>query len=197
MILLTTWHSLYGTVTGHWHWSIAGLAISFVMILLMYFGKNFGVSDNLRTMCASMGAGKYASFFKYDWKQGSWNLVFVLGSAIGGFIAINYLMIDSAVEIHPDIVNELKGYGLENAGKELIPMDIYAWENIFTLRSFVFLVIGGFLVGFGARYAGGCTSGHAISGLSNLQPASLIAVIGFFTGGLIMTWFFLPYLLQL
>jgi len=197
MILLTTWLDFTGNVSGHWSWWTSGIAISLVMFFLMYFGKNFGVSDNLRTMCASMGGGKFAPFFKYDWKQGSWNLVFVLGSAIGGFIAINYLMVDPAVEIHPDIVKELKGYGLENAGKELIPMDIYAWDNIFTLRSFVFLVLGGFLVGFGARYAGGCTSGHAISGLSNLQPASLVAVIGFFIGGLIMTWLFLPYLLQL
>jgi uncharacterized membrane protein YedE/YeeE len=56
------------------------------------------------------------------------------------------------------------------------------------------MVIGGFLVGFGTRYAGGCTSGHAISGLSNLQFASLIATIGFFAGGLIATHLLYPLL---
>ena len=56
------------------------------------------------------------------------------------------------------------------------------------------LAVGGFLVGFGTRYAGGCTSGHAISGLSNLQLPSLVAVIGFFIGGLVMTHLIFPYL---
>ena len=197
MILLTTWYSIFGHVTGHWHWSVGGLAISFVMFLLMYFGKNFGVSDSMRAMCSSLGAGKYASFFDFDWKQGIWNFVFVAGCMVGGFIAINFLMEDAAVQIHPDLIKELNDYGITKAGTELIPSEIYAWENILSVRSLVFLIGGGFLIGFGARYAGGCTSGHAISGLSNLQPGSLVAVISFFVGGLIMTYLFLPYLLQL
>jgi uncharacterized membrane protein YedE/YeeE len=52
------------------------------------------------------------------------------------------------------------------------------------------LLVGGVLIGFGTRYAGGCTSGH-VSGLSNLQIPSLKAVIGFF-GGLIMSYFYSP-----
>ena len=54
---------------------------------------------------------------------------------------------------------------------------------------------GGFLVGFGARWAGGCTSGHAISGLADLQVPSLVAVVGFFVGGLAVTHLVLPLLL--
>jgi uncharacterized membrane protein YedE/YeeE len=69
---------------------------------------------------------------------------------------------------------------------------LFTWEAVFTLKGFLVLAIGGLLVGFGARYAGGCTSGHAISGLSDLQVPSLVAVIGFFAGGLIMTYIFFP-----
>ena len=63
---------------------------------------------------------------------------------------------------------------------------------MFTLKGFSILLIAGILVGFGSRYAGGCTSGHAITGLSNLELPSLISVFGFFIGGLITTWFLLP-----
>ena len=197
MIFLTTWNTYFTDFTGPWPWYIGGLAISSVMLLLMYFGKGFGISETMRTMCSGLGAGKFASFFDYNWKAQSWNLVFVLGCIAGGYISTNYLIDNPAVTIHPDLIPELKQYGLTKAGTEYYPTEIYSWENIFTLRTLVFLIGGGFLIGFGARYAGGCTSGHAISGLSNLQPASLVAVISFFIGGLIMTYFFLPSLLQL
>jgi uncharacterized membrane protein YedE/YeeE len=59
------------------------------------------------------------------------------------------------------------------------------------------MVLGGFLVGFGTRYAGGCTSGHAIMGLSNLQLPSLIATISFMVGGFVMVNLILPYILSL
>jgi uncharacterized membrane protein YedE/YeeE len=78
-----------------------------------------------------------------------------------------------------------------------LPTDIFSWTSLLTLRGFIFMVVGGFLVGFGTRYAGGCTSGHAIMGLSNLQLPSLIATCCFMAGGFIMTWLILPYLLNL
>jgi uncharacterized membrane protein YedE/YeeE len=59
------------------------------------------------------------------------------------------------------------------------------------------IVVGGFLVGFGTRYAGGCTSGHAIMGLSNLQWPSLVATISFMVGGFIMANLILPFILKL
>lgn len=58
------------------------------------------------------------------------------------------------------------------------------------------MVIGGFLVGFGTAYAGGCTSGHAIAGLADRQAASLLAVCGFFAGGLTCTYLVLPLVLR-
>jgi hypothetical protein len=75
------------------------------------------------------------------------------------------------------------------------PHQLFSWRALLTLRGFVSVVVGGFLVGFGTAYAAGCTSGHAISGLANFELPSLIAVIGFFAGGLAATYFILPFLL--
>jgi uncharacterized membrane protein YedE/YeeE len=104
---------------------------------------------------------------------------------------------EPAAHISEATIAELKGYGISNPGQDVVPTEIFNWENLFSLQGFIFMVVGGFLVGFGTRYAGGCTSGHAISGLSDLQPASLLAVVGFFIGGLTMTYFILPYLFLL
>ena len=184
-------------ISQPWEWYVAGPIIAVIMFLLLYFGKNFGMSANLRTMCTIGGAGKFSEFFNFDWKSQSWNLVFVLGAISGGFIASNYLTDNQAIEISQSVVLELSEFGIENLGEEYLPSDLFSFEALFTLRGFVMLIIGGFLVGFGARYAGGCTSGHAISGLSDLQLPSLIAVVGFFIGGLIMTFLILPFVLQL
>ena len=175
-----------------WPWYVSGPLIASVMLLLVFFGKTFGMSSNLRTLCSIGGAGKYADFFRFDWKAQKWNLTVVLGAIIGGFIAVQFLSDGSISDLNPNTVADLKAMGFENAGATLILTEIYDWENILTLKGFSILVIAGFLVGFGTRYAGGCTSGHAITGLSNLQLPSLIAVIGFFIGGLLMTNFLLP-----
>jgi uncharacterized membrane protein YedE/YeeE len=150
------------------------------------------MSSNLRTLCTIGGAGKYSDFFKFDWKAQKWNLTVVLGAIIGGFIAVQFLSDGSTIDLSTETISDLKTMGFENAGASLLPAEIYSWDTILSLKGFSILVIAGFLVGFGTRYAGGCTSGHAISGLSNLQLPSLIAVIGFFIGGLIMTHFLLP-----
>ncbi|MDO6821202.1 MULTISPECIES: YeeE/YedE family protein [Zobellia] len=175
-----------------WPWYVSGPLITLVMVFLIYFGKTFGMSSNLRTFCSIGGAGKYSDFFKFDWKAQKWNLTVVLGAIIGGFIAVNFLSDGSAIELNPQTVLDLKELGFENAGTSLLPAEIYDWNHVLTLKGLAVLIVGGFLVGFGTRYAGGCTSGHAITGLSNLQLPSLIAVIGFFAGGLIMTHFLLP-----
>ena len=126
-----------------------------------------------------------------------WNLVFAAGLVLGGLISYLYLGNDQAAHISETTIAELQAFGIENPGKNVVPVEIFNWESLLTVKGIIFIVIGGFLVGFGTRYAGGCTSGHAISGLSDLQPASLLAVVGFFIGGLIMTYFILPYLLVL
>jgi uncharacterized membrane protein YedE/YeeE len=184
-------------ISQPWPWYVSGPLISLVMFLMLYFGKSFGVSSNLRTMCTIAGAGKAASFFRFDWKANIWNLVFIFGALIGGFIAREYLTLDPAVAISDQTILDLKTLGIANAGSDFAPASLFSWESLTTIKGFIILVVGGIFVGFGTRYAGGCTSGHAISGLSNLQLPSLIAVAGFFIGGLIMTHFLLPIILNL
>lgn len=175
-----------------WPWYVSGPLIALVMAFLVFFGKTFGMSSNLRTLCSIGGAGKYAEFFRFDWKAQKWNLTVVLGAIIGGFIAVKFLSDGSVIDLSPDTISDLKTMGFDNPGATLLPAEIYGWNSILTVKGFLILVVAGFLVGFGTRYAGGCTSGHAITGLSNLQLPSLIAVIGFFIGGLLMTHFLLP-----
>lgn len=177
-----------------WPWYVAGPLIAFIMFAMLFFGRNFGVSSTLRTMCSIGGAGKAADFFKFDWKGQLWNLVFIGGAILGGFIAFQFLKNPEPIQLNPRTVAELESMGIQNAGKEFLPPEIFSWENLLSLKGALLLLGGGFLVGFGARYAGGCTSGHAISGLSNLQLPSLVAVIGFFIGGLISTWLIVPYI---
>lgn len=180
-----------------WPWYVAGPLIALTMFLLLFFGKNFGVSSTLRTTCAMGGAGKINDFFDFEWKKQIWNIIFVMGMVIGGFIASTWLQQPDPIPLAQDTVEKLQEMGITNPGSDYLPDEIFSWQGLFTLRGFILLVVGGFFVGFGTRYAGGCTSGHAISGLSDLQLPSLIAVIGFFIGGLLMTYLFLPLILQL
>lgn len=180
------------SILNPWPWYISGPLIAFVMALLLYFGKTFGMSSNLRTMCTIAGAGRFSDFFKFNWKEQSWNLIVVLGAIIGGFIATQYLSNDSITDLNPITVTELQNMGFQNSGATLVPNEIFSLESLSTGKGLIIVIIGGLLVGFGTRYANGCTSGHAISGLSSFQKPSLIAVIGFFIGGLIMTNFILP-----
>jgi uncharacterized membrane protein YedE/YeeE len=174
-----------------WPWYVAGPLMALVMILLVYFGKTFGMSSNLRTMCTMLGAGKFSDFFKIDWKAQSWNLMVVLGAIVGGYIAVNFLSNDTIMALNPKTISELNALGFRNPGSTLVPNEFFEFVSM-SAKSLIILIIGGLLVGFGTRYAGGCTSGHAITGLSSLQKPSLIAVIGFFIGGLIMTNILLP-----
>ena len=180
------------SILNPWPWYVSGPLITFVMALLLYFGKTFGMSSNLRTMCTIAGAGKFSDFFKFNWKEQSWNLIVVLGAIIGGFIASQYVSNDSITDLNPITVSELQNMGFQNSGSKLVPDEIFSLKSLGTIKGFAILIVGGLLVGFGTRYAAGCTSGHAIAGLSSLQKPSLIAVIGFFIGGLIMTNFILP-----
>jgi hypothetical protein len=161
------------------------------MFFLLYFGQSFGFSANLRIICAAAGLGKKTNFFDFNWKAQIWNLVFLLGAIIGGFIAKQFLSSDVPVEISQATINDLSKLGIA-APTSLQPAELFSLDAILSIKGFLVLAIGGLMVGFGSRYGGGCTSGHAISGLSDLQVPSLIAVVGFFVGGLIMTFFILP-----
>jgi len=175
-----------------WPWYVAGPLITLVMFLLFYFGKKFGVSSNLETICAIGGAGKLVDFFKFDWRKNSWNLLFIIGVVIGGFITYQWLTPSEVVAINTQTIQDLSELGFQNAGNQYLPDEIFSTEAMFSVKGFLILLVAGMLVGFGSRYAGGCTSGHGIVGLSNLELPSLLAVVGFFIGGLIMTWILLP-----
>lgn len=172
-----------------WPWYIGGPIIALVMIALIYMGKSFGFSSNFRTLCAAMGAGKSCSFFDFNWKAQKWNLLFLLGAVLGGWIAAHGLSENQIPEISAATTQYLKELGFESVGKSYSPTELF---NSWNPKSIGILVVGGLLIGFGTRYAGGCTSGHAISGLSDLQIPSLIAVIGFFIGGLLMVHVLFP-----
>lgn len=166
-----------------------------VPALLILGNKKFGISSSLRHICAICIPAKIP-FFHYDWKKELWNLFFVLGIAIGGFIIVSFFANPFPSDINPRLVNELSGYGI-SPQPGMLPGEIFNWNNLFTLQGLLTVVLGGFLVGFGTRYAGGCTSGHSIMGISTLQLPSLIATICFMAGGFIMSNLILPLILKL
>ena len=184
-----------------WPWYVGGAMISGVMVLLLFLGKSFGISATMHATCAALGGGKNCEFFAFDWKKTqAWNLVFGLGVFLGGFIAAQWLASPEPVQISAQTVEHLQSLGISTPktlaeGTGYIPSEFMNSDFIWSWRGLSLFIFGGFLVGFGARYAGGCTSGHAISGLSNLQLPSLIAVVGFFIGGLTMVYLVLPYLM--
>lgn len=178
-------------ITQTWSWWFSGTMIAAIMFFLLYFGQSFGFSANLRTLCAAAGLGKKTKFFDFNWKAQTWNLVFLVGAIVGGFIAKQFLSSDVPLEISQATINDLSKLGIA-APSGLQPAELFSLDAILSIKGFLVLALGGLLVGFGSRYAGGCTSGHAISGLSDLQVPSLIAVVGFFIGGLIMTFFIFP-----
>jgi uncharacterized protein len=166
-----------------------------VPALLLLGNKKFGISSSLRHICAVCFPSNI-SFFKYNWKKEVWNLFFAAGIIIGAFLTVTFLSSNNPVLVNDKLVNELAGYGIKDYSK-LSPPDFFNWTNLLTLKGFVVIIIGGFLVGFGTRYAGGCTSGHSIMGLSNLQWPSLVATICFMAGGFIMANLILPFILKL
>jgi uncharacterized membrane protein YedE/YeeE len=179
-----------------WPWYVTGLLIGLIVPLLLLLGnKRFGISSTLRHMCAACIPANI-EFFKYDWKKELWNLFFIAGIVVGGFIAAQYLNMQQPINVNPALTEELNKYGI-NDYSNIVPKQLFSFSSLFTLRGFILMVVGGFLVGFGTRYAGGCTSGHSIMGLSTLQFPSLIATICFMIGGFIMSNLLLNYILGL
>jgi uncharacterized membrane protein YedE/YeeE len=178
-------------LSAPWPWYVAGPVIGlFVPALLIVDGKVFGVSSSLRHLCAAVLPGKLG-YLRYDWKRtGLWNLLFVAGILVGGLIASHWGG-GRDISIAEPTRLALTRLGIHDFSG-LAPREVFSWSALLTPKGFISVVVGGFLVGFGTAFAGGCTSGHAISGLADLQAASLIAVVGFFAGGLIATHFLLP-----
>ena len=181
-------------LTEPWPWYISGPLIGLMVPILLIMGnKTFGISSSLRHICAACIPSKIV-FFQYNWREQSWNLIFASGILIGGLVAGYFFANPSPILISENTIADLNAMGIKNHDG-LIPQELFNFRSLFTFRGFILIVVGGFFVGFGTRYAGGCTSGHSIMGMSNLQLPSLIATICFFVGGLIMTWFVLPFIL--
>jgi len=123
-------------------------------------------------------------------------LFFVLGILLGGLVSSEFLINPEEIIVNPTLKAELNGYGITDYSN-LVPVQLMNFANLLTLKGLIIMVGGGFLVGFGTRYAGGCTSGHAIMGLSNLQWPSLVATICFMAGGFLMANVILPIILSL
>jgi uncharacterized protein len=179
-----------------WPWYVAGPLIGLTVPALLIIGnKSFGISSSMRHICAACLPANIA-YFKYDWKKEVWNLFFVLGIFFGGMIAANLLANPEPLQVNPKLANNLAGYGITDY-KGLVPTQLFNWPALLSIRGLVMIVGGGFMVGFGTRYAGGCTSGHSIMGLSTLQWPSLVATCCFMAGGFIMTNLILPFILSL
>jgi uncharacterized protein len=183
-------------IRNPWPWYVAGPIIGLTVPTLLLIGnKSFGISSSLRHVCAACFPADI-SFFKYDWKKEIWNLVFVLGTFFGGMIATNLLANPNTFVLSQATITDLRALGIQDFSG-LMPADLFSIDVLFSLKGLIFFVLGGFLVGFGTRWAGGCTSGHAIMGLSNLQVPSLIATCCFMVGGFTMTHLLMPYIFKL
>ena len=179
-----------------WPWYIAGPLIGLMVPLLLFLGnKSFGISSNLRHICAACFPSRIP-FFHYDWKKESWNLVFAAGIFLGGLLVLLFFQNPEPVEADPRLVAELSQYGINNY-TGLVPPDLFNWSSVLSLKGAILMIVGGFLIGFGTRYAGGCTSGHSIMGLANLQWPSLVATCCFMAGGFFVANIALPYILKL
>jgi uncharacterized membrane protein YedE/YeeE len=186
---------MFETIKQPWAWYTAGLIIGLTVPILLVLGnKKFGLSSNLRHLCAAcLPAG--IDYFRYDWKKESWNLFFAFGIILGAFIAENLLSNPINPSISMETIQELRDLGITDF-RGLMPADLFSWPGLLSFRGFICTVTGGFLIGFGTRYAEGCTSGHAIMGLSNLQWPSLVATVCFMAGGILMTHLLLPIILR-
>ena len=183
-------------LSGAWPWYVTGPLLGLVVPLLLFFGnKHFGVSSSLQHICAATLPLK-AEYFQYDWKSKGWSLVTMAGVIVGAVIAVLFLDGNSMPAVSDKASQMFKTWGLTNFTR-LQPLEIFAVQNLGSIRNLILLVVGGLLVGFGTRYANGCTSGHGIMGLSLMNLGSLAAVAGFFVGGIPVSRFLVPLLLSL
>lgn len=179
-----------------WPWYVGGPLIGLtVPALLLLTNRTFGISSSFRHVCAATFPGDL-QYLKYDWKKELWNLFFVAGILLGGLVVNLFFTNPMPMEIHDSLAQELARAGISDHSS-LLPVEIFSWNGLLTAKGLIMIAAGGFLVGFGTRYAGGCTSGHSIMGLANLQFGSLVATICFMLGGFLMANLALPYILNL
>ncbi len=186
--------SLLNALHSPWPWYVAGPLIGLMVPLMLFIGnRSFGISNNLRHLCAITQPKQVeVDFFKYNWKEHTWSLVFVIGTALGGFLAGVVFADPEPVKVSAATLAMFQSWGFAAPAGDLVPPEIF-YPSLLNLT---LLFASGVLVGFGTRYPGGCTSGHAITGLSTLQLGSVYAVLGIFAGGLFSSWFLVPWLLH-
>lgn len=183
-------------ISQPWPWYIAGPVLGLIVPVLLLIGnKTFGISSSLRHVCAACVPANI-KFFQYDWKKEIWNLFFAGGITAGAALALFAFPNTQEIVVHAELAESLKQYGITEY-EGLVPEQLFSWSALFSIKGFIMIVAGGFLVGFGARYAGGCTSGHAITGIANLQLPSIIATCCFLAGGFLMANVLLPMILTL
>jgi hypothetical protein len=177
-----------------WPWYVAGPLIGLVVPALLLLGnKSFGISSNLRHLCA-IANPKGCDYFAYDWRaHGSWNLLFLAGIVLGGALAA-WTSTGAPVAITVGTRDQLAALGITDFS-HFAPADLFSWRALTHWPAVVALVGGGWLIGFGTAWAGGCTSGHAITGIADLQLASMIATAAFMAGGFASTYLLLPWIL--
>ena len=179
-----------------WPWYVAGSVIGLTVPALLLLGnKRLGISSTLQQVCAACYPAKIP-LLNYDWKKDSWNLYFVVGIFLGGWLGGSVFENPVPSDVAPSTIALLQSRGLADFSGYL-PNELFSWANLWTIQGILLIVVGGFMVGFGTRYARGCTSGHGIFGLSSLQWPSLLAVAAFFAGGIFCSYFILPFLLAL
>lgn len=182
-------------INDPWPWYVTGPLIGLAAPILLLLGnKRFGISSTLQDICAAC-IPAFSEKIQFNSKANNWNLFFITGIFIGGIIAGLFLDNPNPVVIADATRNHLAEKGLADF-TGLVPTEIFNWKNLLTFQGCFYMIFGGFMVGFGTRYAGGCTSGHGIFGLATFQKGSLIAVVGFFIGGLFMLNVIVPLLFK-
>jgi uncharacterized membrane protein YedE/YeeE len=177
-----------------WPWYVAGPLIGLVVPALLLLGnKPFGISSNFRHLCAISGS-ETCDYFAYDWRShGSWNLMFLAGIVLGGALAV-WLSTGAPIGISDGTRDQLAALGITDFSG-FAPSDLFSWRALTRWPVVAALAAGGWLIGFGTAYAGGCTSGHSITGIADLQIASMIATGAFMAGGFASTYLLLPWIL--
>jgi hypothetical protein len=146
-----------------WPWWAAGPAIGLVVTLLAWIsGKALGVSTAYGSACA---IATKAAFFQTREYREPWRLAFVVGLPLGGLV--------SAVLA-----------GAFPAGLAYGQLDALTGGSLGIKAALLFG--GGLLIGAGARWAGGCPSGHSIVGIAQGAVSSLVATMAFMAGGFVV-----------